>query len=317
MIKVKKPIQLDGSRLWAALSWTGAVDVLEAAYKHLAVGKAGNMPKQTIVSPNIGWFMSMGAYDWPYAGQKFLTVWNKTRQDYPLTQGTFTLVSVDTGQVLAVLDASALTHIRTACCGALAARYFVQTEPKILGVVGYGMQGRSHISAMMALFPSIERLNVFDESPYALKELAEWGIHRTLEVRVTECARWAVDMADIVIIATTSEVPVIHWNQGLQNGSFVDAVYGFHDVDIGMISRPEIQWFMGYTPEDSASVLHYDGPRAQDKRFRFLAGDLVDVIVQRATPTLEDPDRIILFTHLGMGLDDLAIGSYLYDQITK
>ena len=68
-------------------------------------------------------------------------------------QGTVTLFSGTTGEVRALMNASAITAIRTAAVSAVATRLLAREDASELAILGSGVQGRSHIEAMRAVKP--------------------------------------------------------------------------------------------------------------------------------------------------------------------
>src|SRR5919109_1387173 len=60
-------------------------------------------------------------------------------------QGTVTLYDGETGMPTAVLDASAVTEIRTAAVSAVATRLLAREDARVLAIIGAGVQGRSHL----------------------------------------------------------------------------------------------------------------------------------------------------------------------------
>ncbi len=67
-------------------------------------------------------------------------------------QGTVTLFDGETGVPTAILDASAITEIRTAAVTAVATRALARPGAKVLAILGSGVQGKAHVTAMGARF---------------------------------------------------------------------------------------------------------------------------------------------------------------------
>jgi ornithine cyclodeaminase/alanine dehydrogenase-like protein (mu-crystallin family) len=145
-------------------------------------------------------------------------------------QGIVLLSSQETGQPLAVLNASAVTEIRTAAVSAVATEQLAVPGSDVLAVAGSGVQARSHISAIAAIWPLAEvrvagsgpgRAAAFaaEVAPAALAEAGAAG------VRVTACdsVREAVDGAGVVVTATTSATPVLE-REWLAPGTHINAV---------------------------------------------------------------------------------------------
>ena len=64
-------------------------------------------------------------------------------------QGTVTLYDGETGMPTAVLDASAITEIRTAAVTAVATRLLAREDARVLAILGAGVQGRAHIESLV------------------------------------------------------------------------------------------------------------------------------------------------------------------------
>jgi ornithine cyclodeaminase len=157
-------------------------------------------------------------------------------------QGIVLLSSPDTGQPLAVLNASAVTEIRTAAVSAVATDLLAAPGAGVLAIVGTGVQARSHLMAIAATRPLREvrvagsgpgRAARFaaEVAPAALAEAAsqastsQAGDGQPTAVPVVACdsAEQAVAGADIVVTATSSAEPVLH-RDWLAPGTHVNAV---------------------------------------------------------------------------------------------
>src|SRR5438045_7523454 len=62
--------------------------------------------------------------------------------------GAVLLHSGETGELLAVVNASAITAIRTAAVSAVATKLLAREDARTLAIVGAGVQARSHLAAM-------------------------------------------------------------------------------------------------------------------------------------------------------------------------
>src|SRR2546422_6587396 len=68
-------------------------------------------------------------------------------------QGGVLLFSGITGELMAMMNASAITAIRTAAVSAVATRLLAREDAGELAIIGAGVQGRSHIEAMRVVRP--------------------------------------------------------------------------------------------------------------------------------------------------------------------
>jgi ornithine cyclodeaminase/alanine dehydrogenase-like protein (mu-crystallin family) len=124
-------------------------------------------------------------------------------------QGVVLLSSARTGEPLALLNASAVTEIRTAAVSAVATELLARADAAELAIIGTGVQARSHLLAIAAVRP-LARVRVAGRDPAKARRFAEDMRERTT-VPVTACdsAADAVAGAGIVVTATSSAEPVL------------------------------------------------------------------------------------------------------------
>jgi ornithine cyclodeaminase len=128
-------------------------------------------------------------------------------------QGTVTLFDGETGIPTAILDASAVTKIRTAAVSAVATDALARADAKVLAVLGAGVQARAHIEALRGV-REFDQVRVY--APNA--DHAE-----ALGVDVAESAEAAVRDADVIVTATSSREPVMD-RDWLKPGAHINAV---------------------------------------------------------------------------------------------
>ena len=69
-------------------------------------------------------------------------------------QGGVLLHDGDTGELLAMVHAGAITAIRTAAASAVATRALARKDAKTVAILGTGVQGRAHLDAMRCILPN-------------------------------------------------------------------------------------------------------------------------------------------------------------------
>src|SRR6185312_1604521 len=105
-------------------------------------------------------------------------------------QGTVTLFDGETGQPRAILDASAVTSVRTAAVSAVATRVLAREEARVLAILGAGVQGRAHLRALPAV-RAFDEVRVYSPSVEHARALADGG------AQVADSAQAAVRGADV------------------------------------------------------------------------------------------------------------------------
>src|SRR5262249_42348498 len=140
---------------------------------------------------------------------------------YPNTQGPpsphamILLFRPETGEPLATMDGRLITEMRTAAGSAVATRLLARPEAAVLGILGSGVQARSHLEAMR-LVRTFREVRVWSP-PNATALAKEFGI------RAAASAEEAVRGADVVVVATTSQTPVLS-GAWLAPGAHINAV---------------------------------------------------------------------------------------------
>lgn len=208
------PVYVTEQQVSELLTPADAIAAVEACFGRLARGVIDNPARVRAEVPG-GVFAVMPCVDHElgYAGLKSF-LW--------LPGGTPFLVvlfSLEHARLEAVVEADALGQLRTAAASAVAAKHLARVDARTLGIIGCGRQAVSHVAALRVAVPSLERVLVHCRDD--ARRSAFCLLHGCEEARdVREAAA-----CDIVITATTAEVPVLH-GEWLSDGAFVCAVGG-------------------------------------------------------------------------------------------
>jgi ornithine cyclodeaminase/alanine dehydrogenase-like protein (mu-crystallin family) len=128
----------------------------------------------------------------------------------PAIRGLIHLFDVETGKLLAVLESSYLTAVRTGVASALAAHTLARQDARTVAVIGAGTQGRWQLRVLEKL-RFVKQVLVFDNSPFvAGKFVAELAREMDAKlVPVNTLAEALID-ADIILSATWSRSPFLY-----------------------------------------------------------------------------------------------------------
>ncbi len=144
---------------------------------------------------------------------------NATR-GLPTMLATLVVMNRETGALEGVLEATALTNLRTAAVSAVAVRAFTAATPNApltVAFIGSGALARTHAQAIRAV-RNVRALRVW--SPNAANARA---CARDVEGIATESAEAAVRGADVIVTVTLSATPVVR-GAWLKQGALVCAV---------------------------------------------------------------------------------------------
>lgn len=296
------------------------IDAMADAFRCLARGGADQPLRTTIALPEgAGSLYVMPArLDRPATtGVKLLSIVPANEgTGQPSHQGVVVMFDPVHGQVVALLDAAAITAIRTAAVSALATRLMAREDATDLAMIGSGVQARSHLEAMMAVRP-IRRVRVWSPDRGRREAWADWarGTHR-VEISAAESAEQAVGGADLVCLVTSSPGPVVY-GPWLRPGTHVNAV-GAHtpatrELDTASIRNARLVVDLRSAALAEAGDLLIpiaEGAITADH----IAAELRELVTGAVTGR-ESVDEITVFKSLGLAIEDVAAASAILERL--
>jgi ornithine cyclodeaminase/alanine dehydrogenase-like protein (mu-crystallin family) len=297
------------------------IDVMESALRALSNGDAILPLRQVLRLPDSkNAFAVMPAYlGAPKAvGAKVITVFpdnHGTALDSH--QGTVLLFETEHGSLVAIMDASSITAIRTAAVSGLATRLLARETAADVAVLGTGVQARTHLDAMCTVRP-VKRVRVWSRNRGAVREFAERESRRhDVEVEPARGAREAVDAAAIVCTVTASREPVLA-GEWLADGAHVNAVGASlpfaRELDTAAVARGRLY------VDRRESALNEAGDFLIPKREGaigddHIVGEIGELLLGRV-PGRRSADEVTIFKSLGLAVEDVAAAAYLYQRAT-
>src|SRR6476619_1324359 len=150
------------------LTMRECIEVMEQALASLARGEVHNPLRSVIRASNASGFLGlMPAFrggDAPRYGLKEVCIFpGNPARGLDTHLGAVLLHSGETGELLAVMNASAITAIRTAAVSAVATKLLAREDAKTLAIIGAGVQARTHLEAI-PLVRKIDRVCVYSRT---------------------------------------------------------------------------------------------------------------------------------------------------------
>jgi len=295
-----KILVLAGHHVHELLPYRECADVMRQALAELARGQI-QQPLRTIVRPRdaAGFMGLMPAYS-PGTGYGLKAICitpGNPAIGKDAHQGGVLLFAADTGEPLALVNASAVTEIRTAATSAVATGLLARSGAAELAVIGTGVQARAHLTR-------------------ARKVAAELTGQLALPVTAHDDVADAVAGADIVVTATTSPRPVLR-REWLSPGAHVNAVGACvpsaREIDTATMAEAAI------FADSRESVRNEAGDYLLAEKEGVanpVRAEIGELLIGTA-PGLTDDDEITLFESLGLAAEDLAAASYLYEKAKR
>jgi ornithine cyclodeaminase/alanine dehydrogenase-like protein (mu-crystallin family) len=233
--------------------------------------------------------------------------------EYESHQGAVLLFEVEHGSLIAVIDASSITGIRTAAVSGVATRVLAREDAGDLAILGSGVQADSHLDAMQAV-KTLRRVRVWGRDAARARAFAERGAKRFgLRIEVMPSARAAVEGADIVCTTTAAKTPILE-GAWLAPGVHINAVGAcFKDtreLDTAAVkmSRMIVDRRESALAESGDFLLaRAEGAIGDDH----IAGELGEVLLG-AVPGRRSRDERTLFKSLGIAIEDLASAHHIW-----
>jgi alanine dehydrogenase len=216
--------------------------------------------------------------------------------------------------LLAIIESNVLGQIRTGAASAVATERMARPDGRKVALIGTGRQARTQALALKAA-GMLDELAVFARRRDTLEVFCTaLGPELGMPVKAAASAEEAVASADIVVAATNSATPVV-MNAWLKPGAHVNG------MGANAANRREID------PEivlRASLVVTDDIPQAKTEAGEFIdlakAGKLdwasvkpLHEIVTGPRPA-RDAAAITVFKSLGVGLEDVAVASIIYDR---
>ena len=233
-------------------------------------------------------------------------------------QGVVLLSSAATGEPLAVLNASAVTEVRTAAVSAVATSLLARADADRLAIVGTGVQARSHLLAIAAARP-LTQVRVAGRDPARARRFAEAMNGRT-PVPVTACdsAAEAVAGTGIIVTATSSADPVLR-KEWLTPGVHINAVGACvpkaRELDTETMAAAALfaDSRESVTSEAGDFLLaQAEGAIGPDHIRAELGEVLTGTAAGRASA-----EEITVFESLGLAVEDLAAATLAYQKAAR
>jgi N-[(2S)-2-amino-2-carboxyethyl]-L-glutamate dehydrogenase len=297
------------------------VELVEATYRLHGVGDSVNPPSYFLRFPDrpsdriIALPASIGGPS-RVDGLKWISSFpENVAAGIPRASAVLILNDHDTGYPFACLESSIISASRTAASAALAADWLSRGRPRPtrIGFVGAGLIARYIHTFLAGTGWSFDELAVHDVSAGSAA-----GFRGYLEqsgaagrISVSDSAEELIGSSDLVVFATVAAQPHISdlsW-------------FGHNPVVLHVSLRdlaPEILLASTNVVDDIEHCLKANtSPHLAEQltgNRDFLAGTLAEVMAGRVSvPT----DRPVIFSPFGLGVLDLAVGKYVYDEVAS
>jgi ornithine cyclodeaminase len=315
-----KILVLDNRQIKELLPMPECIELMADALAALARGEV-YQPLRTIVRPPearglLGLMPAYRAGEQGAFGLKAICVFPENpAKGKDAHQGAVMLFSRETGELLALMNASEITAIRTAAVSAVATRLLAREDAQQLAIIGAGVQARTHLVSLAAV-RTIKHARVtarnIEHAQQLVRELRQkFGF----SIEAVQTNEEAVRGADLIVTATSSLEPVIN-KEWISPGAHVNAI-GTHSPSSREIDSATMAAARIFT-DRRESVLNEAGDYLLAAKEGLVApegilGEIGELLIGTKTGRTSATE-ITLFKSLGLAIEDVVSADYLYQK---
>ena len=287
------------------LDMESCVAAMEDVLARLARGELTN-PLRSLMRPGgpavMGLMPAHAGGDRPVFSLKEIVVAPaNSEQGLDPHQGAVLLHDGVDGRLIAVLNASPITEIRTAAVSGVATKLLARTGSRTVAILGSGVQGRSHVEVMQTVVDD-PIIRIWSRTPAHAEALA-LETHSLVASSVEE----ALDGADIVCVCTAAREPIVELGW-LSPGTHVNAVGS--SVAITRELSSETVAAATLFVDRRESTLNESGDYLLAVAEQGIGPDHIlaelGELLTGAHPGRRSDDELTLFKSLGIAVEDLA-----------
>ena len=292
------------------------ISVMEKALTRLAEGE-GVLPLRTIIATldKSGFLGTMPSVLGSSMGVKVISVFpGNEGTEFDSHLGAVLLFETKNGQLLAVMDATEITAIRTAAVSGVATNLLARKNAGDLAILGSGTQARTHLQAIQSV-RELRRIRIWSRNydhAVAFAETWQSGIEPM------RSAEEAVAGADIICTVTSTAEPILR-GAWISAGAHINAAGSSQPQKRELDSAAVIKSKLFVDRRES--TINEAGDFLVPKREGVITdghirGEIGELLLKRIIGR-ESDQEITLFKSLGIAVEDVAAAEYIYQKAIK
>ena len=313
-------VVLNGAEVAGLLSMPACIDAMAQVLARLARGEVHQPLRLVFRPPGAAGLMAFmpayaGGAEAAFAVKAIGIFPGNAARRMDTHQGAVGLFDGENGELRALLNAAAITAIRTAAVSAVATRVLARDDASDLALIGSGTQARTHLDAL-ACVRSLRRVRVASRRAERAVRFAEDMAGRfSFSVEAVPTAADAVRGADLVVTVTDSAEPVVR-REWVAPGTHLNVVGASvpdrREVDSATMAAARL--FVDRRESTTHEAGDYLIPLHEGAiRPDHIQAELGEVLIG-ARPGRTSADEITLFKSLGLAVEDLAAARLAYER---
>jgi alanine dehydrogenase len=307
-------LHISESDVRAVFTMPMAIEAVEEISRKQASGEVIVHPRRRFEFPGGRFFHHMAAAD--YTANLVAT------KQYTYVNGrlifTVSLYSMETGELLALIEGDYLGRRRTGAASGVATKYLARADAKVAAIIGTGGQARTQLEAIAAV-RKLESVAVYGRDTARREEYArEMSERLKISVRTAGSSAEAVRGAHIVCTATTSSQPVL-FGADLAAGVHINAIGANHmrkrELDEAAVLKADLVVVDSIEQSRQEAGDLVLGFESDSSRWDHVA-ELSQIVAEKTTGRTSN-SQVTLFKSNGIAAWDLAAAARVHEEVTK
>jgi thiomorpholine-carboxylate dehydrogenase len=292
----------DESRIGSALTYEALIPAMRQALADYSSGRAMQPVRSVLsIAEHAGWFAVMPAVYGDIMGAKMVTFYPRNAETRRHTHmAVIQLFRADNGEPLATLDGRLITEMRTAAVSAIAVDLLAAARPKVLAILGSGVQARSHLKALRYV-RQFDEIRVWSRTAVNARRFADETGAKVMS------AEDAVRGADVILTLTSSPEPILQ-GAWLKPDAVVCAIGAVtpdrRELDCEAMRGAVVVESREAALREPGDILLANA-QVTAELGELLAGKTID---RRNLP--------VIYKSVGIAIEDIAAAKLVYDTLT-
>ena len=250
-------------------------------------------------------------------GMKWVSVFPGNPHKYGLQNlsAVIVLSELQHGFPKAFMEGTLCSNLRTAATSAVAAKYLAKKDSKVIGFIGAGAQAKSHLMAMLSVFPSIKECKVSSRTSQTEQRFISQMKRLYPQVKFIACNssfEKAARNSDIIVTAISGQEKLLQ-GEWISSGTFYCHVGGLEDDFSVPRKASKIvcdEWRVVKHRTQTISQMYQQGLLNDEDIY----ADLMEIIAGDK-PGRENDDEFIYFNTVGMSYVDVMLANHMYKKV--
>lgn len=250
-------------------------------------------------------------------GMKWVSVFPGNPHHYGVQNlsAVIVLSELEHGFPKAFMEGTLCSNLRTAATSAIAAKYLAKPDSKVIGFIGAGAQAKSHLMAMLSIFPSIEICKVASRTIKTEQKFISQMKKFYPSLNFIGCDNSyekAARNSDIIVTAISGQEKLLQ-GEWISPGTLYCHVGGLEDDFSVPLKASKIvcdEWRVVKHRTQTISQMYQQGLLKDEDIY----SDLMEIITG-TKPGRENNEEFIYFNTVGMSYVDVMLANHMYKKV--